>query len=56
MTDANIRPSGTGFVIDDQFDLSIFDDAPGTGPYPSFQEAQRADVLRTHLASGGAAD
>ncbi|SKC41058.1 hypothetical protein [Plantibacter cousiniae (nom. nud.)] len=56
MTDADIRPSAEGFVIDDQYDLWMFDDAPGPGPYPSFREAQQADALRMHLASGGSGD
>jgi hypothetical protein len=58
MSDADIRrePSGDGFVIDDGYDLWIFDEAPGSGPYASFAEAQTADRMRTDLAGGASPD
>lgn len=58
MSDADIRrePSSDGFVIEDRYELWIFDDTPGVGPYASFEAAQVADRIRTNLASAASPD
>jgi hypothetical protein len=48
-------PTGD-FFVGDGYDLSIFEGAPGVGPYRSFTEAEAASRLRADLAAGGSPD
>jgi hypothetical protein len=49
-------PQTRAYYVRDGFDLSIFENAPPEGPYPTADDARAAHRARGDLASGASAD
>jgi hypothetical protein len=44
------------YLVEDRYDLSMFDGAPGLGPYATLDEAENARRLIEDLVSGATPD